>query len=164
MKKLGLLTVMLFMLFGCNHEVVKDVDGVFVCGYHTKTIMNDSIEFDSYIEQLITVTDGYIDTVENRYYITYDDIETYYKQTVDSYYDDLYYSYENMVSDPGFSVLAPMDTGEAIVTIDTVDYRNLSIFQKGYLPEKALNIKGNRIVYQKYYDNYLGKYSCELKK
>ena len=148
MKKIVLALLLLLAMTGCG---VKDIDGVFICeGTAVSTF--DGVELTLYTEHAFYVTDGYLEKEVYSIYTPYDVINDYYNTTPEEYYNDLIHASNTWVSENGFSIEMPTNTGESIIVSNVTDYTDLSVFDEDNYPSKAVN--KDKVVYEKFVEEY----------
>lgn len=159
MKKLVIILLMFLVLTGC--ESAGSTSGTFVCEGDVVSTF-DGVDVTLYTTHTFYVTDGYLEKEEYAVHTKYADIEAYYNTTPSQYYQDLIYACNSWVTQNGFTLLMPEDTGDSIIVTYVTDYTDLSVFSADALPENALNGDKTKVKYKKFIENYYP--GCKLDK
>ena len=159
MKKLLIVLLMFLVLTGCGSA--ESTSGTFVCEGDVISTF-DGVDVTLHTKHTFYVTDGYLDREEYAEYTSHDIISKYYNTTPEQYYNDLVHASNTWVSENGFSLAMPENTGEYIITTYVTDYSDLSVFSEDALPVKALNGDKTKVKYKKFVENYYP--GCKLDK
>ena len=131
-------------------------------GYMMTGTMGTGESFPFTYEVIFTVQDGFVQYAEMNKYLSHQDIERYFQMTIDEYFEHEMIVYRNNQNDFDFRSLEPINSDGYIISREITDFKDLSLFKRKWIYDKAVDDTGIKVVFEKYIREYYDNIKYEM--